>query len=552
MKSTLKVVLSAYFYVFTEASRCFFPRPWHGEYFHLGFNAPLRVVNNTISEKGSCIENFGSHFVMEDTEYGEKCWRCMTIYRKHQNVLSYKESYCETYFDTFESLCENIAGDSQMHTMFRRDSEPVKCPFKGPFTFSYSKGGSGLNTCSFPLSYLDSCTKNHKLQLNFQACIDVQGSESISEELQCIATWAEGSKKYLVAEMNREHVYSDESKYRCFVYEKSGKGDNKTVKMAQSLSASCDGLWSPTEGYRTFDMAKVSGPQSRCELPSWVTDHHSWASLDSSIQLHVNGGEKSFKLKNLQDVLHPEDSHVSCHDIVKQEKNIVKFVTYVKSGCDSGFVCSLFSREAQHVMKVQFGHKARIPSEACSDLYFSRSVIKSLLLVSKSTSEEPLSCPLSGRYQISPGSPGMPLISPMTECFSPSLHFVSGCGSSSLTVEQQCSSHNTTKTEYSCIAHWSSVSQNSVRRTHVILSSGHNSQLLCLSYTESHGFLSTHSCHPEFHHHPFNISQAGPCVQALSSVSHACNPSSSGGTFTLLLLSFLSVSLLSSPDVRSS
>ena len=164
--------------------------------------------------------------------------------------------YCETYFDTFESLCENIAGDSQMHTMFRRDSESVKCPFRGPFTFSYSKGGSGLNTCSFPQSYLDSCTNHHKLQLNFQACIDVQGSESVSEELQCIASWTEGSKKYLVAEMNREHVYSDESKYRCFVYEKTGKGDNKTVKMAQSLSASCQGLWSPTEGYRTFDMKK--------------------------------------------------------------------------------------------------------------------------------------------------------------------------------------------------------------------------------------------------------------------------------------------------------
>ena len=67
------------------------------------------------------------------------------------------------------------------------------------------------------------------LQLNFQACIDVAGSESATEELQCLATWSEGSKNYLVAEMNREHVYSDESKYRCFVYEKYGKGDNRTV-----------------------------------------------------------------------------------------------------------------------------------------------------------------------------------------------------------------------------------------------------------------------------------------------------------------------------------
>ena len=98
------------------------------------------------------------------------------------------------------------------------------------------------------------------LQLNFQACIDVAGSESATEELQCLATWSEGSKNYLEAEMNREHVYSDESKYRCFVYEKYGKGDNRTVQMAQSLTASCTGLWSPQEGYRTFDMEK--GEQS--------------------------------------------------------------------------------------------------------------------------------------------------------------------------------------------------------------------------------------------------------------------------------------------------
>ena len=73
-------------------SHCYFPKAWHGEYFHLGYNSPLVVIDSSISGKGRCVENFGSHFVMEDEEYGEKCWRCMTMYRKHQNVLSYKES----------------------------------------------------------------------------------------------------------------------------------------------------------------------------------------------------------------------------------------------------------------------------------------------------------------------------------------------------------------------------------------------------------------------------------------------------------------------------
>ena len=163
--------------------------------------------------------------------------------------------YCETYFETFASLCMGIAGDSPMYSMFRKEGKPVRCPFKGPFTFRYTKGGSG-SMCGYPLSYLDSCTDNTKLQVNFQACIDVQGSEASAEEFQCLATWKEGYKRYMVAEMNRDHVYSDESKYRCFVYEKHGKGDNQTVHMAQSVAATCNGLWSPTEGFRTFDMIK--------------------------------------------------------------------------------------------------------------------------------------------------------------------------------------------------------------------------------------------------------------------------------------------------------
>jgi len=501
-------------------SRCFFPVAWHGEYFHLGYNHPLEVVNSSISGKGRCVENFGSHFVMEDQEYGEKCWRCMTMYRKHQNVLSYKESYCETYFDTFESLCDNIAGDSPMHTMFRRDAQPVKCPFKGPFLFSYTKGGSGLNKCSYPQSYLDSCSDNHRLQLNFQACIDVQGSESATEELQCLATWSEGSKNYLVAEMNRDHVYSDESKYRCFVYEKSGKGDNKTVKMAQSLTATCNGLWSPMEGYRTFDMNKVDGPRTRCDLPHWMTGHHSWTSLDTSIQLHVNSGERSFKLRNLQDVLHPEDSHVTCHEIVKEEKNIAKVVTYVKSGCDSGFMCAVFMRETDNVIKVQFGHKARIPSEACSDLYFSSPVIKSLLLVSsKTTSSLQTPCPLSGRYTISTHQHST---IPWVSCPHPpsSLYLTSGCGSTAMTLEHQCrATENVTKIEYGCHASWVGPGR---RQTNVIISRNNRvNDYLCLSYTDSQGVLSSHDCHhhdiPQ--HSTFNISLSGPCVQALSAVS---------------------------------
>ena len=293
----------------------------------------------------------------------------------------------------------------------------------------------------------------------------------------------------------------------------------------------------------------VDGPRTRCELPAWVTAHHTWTSLDTNIKLHVNSGERSFKLRNLQDVLHPEDSHVTCHDIVRAEREAVKVVTYVKSGCDSGFMCSVFSREADNVIRVQFGQKARIPGEACTDLYFSRAVIRSLLLVSVSrAASSSVSCPLSGRYSISaqPQSLG-PL--PWAQCplsSSPaSLHLTSGCGSSAMTLEARCGgAENLTRTEYGCHAAWTGPH----RRTNVIIS--RNSRLgdfMCLSYTENTGVLSSEDCHPDTAQVPgsaFNLSLSGPCVQALSAVSGAgvkwpVMPASHLISLTVILMSSL-------------
>ncbi len=82
-----------------------------------------------------------------------------------------------------ESLCNTIAGDAPLYTMFRKGGDLVKCPFRGPFSFSYSKGGRG-QVCDYPLSYLDSCSDHKKMKLKYQACLDVGGSEVASECLK--------------------------------------------------------------------------------------------------------------------------------------------------------------------------------------------------------------------------------------------------------------------------------------------------------------------------------------------------------------------------------
>ena len=103
--------------------------------------------------------------------------------------------------------------------------------------------------------------------------------EVMEEEMSCLATWKEGNRKYLVAMMNHSHVYNDESRYRCFIYQKQrgNRGGQLTdgaevshksgsrnrsgntavkIKMAMSAQASCLGLWNVNEGYKTFELKK--------------------------------------------------------------------------------------------------------------------------------------------------------------------------------------------------------------------------------------------------------------------------------------------------------
>ena len=128
--------------------------------------------------------------------------------------------------------------------------------------------------------------------------------------------------------------------------------------------------------------------------------------MEGSVRLHLNSGERSLRLTNLLDSRHPEDSHVSCHKIEAANYNSVRLVTFVKSGCDSGFVCSEFVEEANGVLRVNLGQKSLLPSEACTQLYFSSSTVKSLLMVSRTSTTAP-GCPMSGHYLVSPPSPAL-------------------------------------------------------------------------------------------------------------------------------------------------
>nr|CAD7440896.1 unnamed protein product [Timema bartmani] len=158
----------------TRLDNCQLPADWSGLWFQNRVEN-LIVINTThIETKGECVQSDGSEkFIFEDKLEG--CYRCVVLHQKHHNVLQYKETDCNIASE-LDDLCDEIIGDAPLYSMFRVHGSPETCPFKSPpFTFSYNRGSG---ECKFPISTIDSCTDDSRLLFRYQACPDIQGTES--------------------------------------------------------------------------------------------------------------------------------------------------------------------------------------------------------------------------------------------------------------------------------------------------------------------------------------------------------------------------------------
>ena len=109
----------------------------------------------------------------------------------------------------------------------------------------------------FLVSYHSPCITNmvvRATQICFFLCI------FLDEILECVASWKEGSSRYLVGRTLTSSSQSGNaisgSRYQCFKYEKHYDDQKQAVvtKMAQSYSGACEGLWSAEEGDRTYTL----------------------------------------------------------------------------------------------------------------------------------------------------------------------------------------------------------------------------------------------------------------------------------------------------------
>ncbi|XP_021915227.1 uncharacterized protein LOC110827676 isoform X3 [Zootermopsis nevadensis] len=391
---------------------CRFPGKWEGSWFQSGVRQPIIIEQSRLSTKGRCIASEGDKFVVVDDRGG--CFRCVVIHEKHTNVLQYKETFCHAR-ESLQSLCSLITGDALLYSMFRVEATPVECPFKGPLSFTYNRGHV--------------------------------------EELQCLATWKEGSSRYLVGKIHHNHATSNEDRYRCFVYEKStlpgvsgtgelnGEGlyhplemrnDGVDYRVAQSGDATCNGLFSPMEGSRTMTLRKAASP-SKCKFPLWLTAFQHWHTLDyrrsysfhkhnTTLRItnttaqpganqHASSGGTVQGYHNSHGVVmslgltgdvssnhQHQEMRVVCTEVKHASHDIVHLVTHFTMGCQSGYVCMMFYRRDGHVIEVQTGSHTRRPEDACQSMHFDRNTLPFITLVT--SRPEPRQCPYLGKFSV--------------------------------------------------------------------------------------------------------------------------------------------------------
>lgn len=443
-------------------ANCTFPQRWEGSWFLSGYQQSIHIKGSQFSYRGKCTASEGNKYLIVD-ENG--CHRCLVIYEKHKNVLQFKESECEgdsmymdqsnpaampmrsvvqsdhrggahpnlnghsrlsssdqhimrsnddtnDYFckrrETLQNLCDQIPGDALLYSLFRENAEPVKCPLKGPFTFTYNRGHG---ECRSPVSNIESCTEESRLLLSFQACPDVQGTESTVEELTCLAAWKDGNSRYLIGLVSHHHAISNEERFRCFVYEKilppgaisSSSKIDAEYKLAQSGDATCNGLDSAEVGSRIMTLRKPP-PAERCDFPAWFKGPRHWHSLMGNFGYTFHQSDGSMHITRSTGNM---ETRALCEQINKQTPTEMMAVVHYTTGCQSGFMCMMFYRRDTQVAEIQMGSAASRLEDACAPDHFDINKLPFVTLLA--SGPELQICPLEGLYTLK-GAIGPPYI----------------------------------------------------------------------------------------------------------------------------------------------
>lgn len=108
-------------------------------------------------------------------------------------------------------------------------------------------------------------------------------------------------------------------------------------------------------------LTTVDNQHGRCRFPSWITDHHTWLSLDHRKTYKFSLRNATLRISTQPGTEEENDdknpsgeTRVVCHSILfAEQQKRVQIVAHVTAGCDSGYVCMVFHRRDSNVIEIQ-------------------------------------------------------------------------------------------------------------------------------------------------------------------------------------------------------
>lgn len=324
---------------------CNLPSAWLGSWFESGHSFPVEITSTTLAHKGECMQKgkVEGQIIFKDSIDGADCLRCLYIHQKHLNIIQYKESHCiARRVSPVTNICHFIEVDDPLKTLFRISAPPAPCPISGSYSFSYQLG-PGRN-CSSPLSSMVQCTDQNTFLMKYQACPDMKGSESLTEQVECIGQWKEGSIRYFAARVkssitNRPGEW--EAMLRCYVYRPQYNG----WLLAQSGEAKCN-LHKATEGYRT--MSLLTAEAEYCKFPAWLQPGKMFQNSLANISVTV-------RMADLVIVKEGVENIVECARIVEQTPDTILARVRILQGCNHLHQCVSVRMIEEEGMAVSMG-----------------------------------------------------------------------------------------------------------------------------------------------------------------------------------------------------
>ena len=348
----------------------------------------------------------------------EKCFQCLQIWERHENVLQFKLGECLKTGRNTKDKCK-IPDSAPVETLLKLTGPDVPCPFSGSFNFTYKKDGK---ECSRVNSEVVSCMSEATSLLKFEVCPDdvkqesgdtvfyntIIGLEGDSQEmLTCKATWESdlnSRETYMMGTLDYRYKRSNEERVRCFLVQETRRG----IQVAQSSDGTCyNNLQSSQSGHRTLRLSSSRGKETRqeetsCHFPRWARDMGPLLSFSFSSKYEFSADGTILSLGNYSTVSNRshEMSRTNCVKMIEEEEgHYVKMVTRVRAKCDQMFKCMRIFKRTENILELQEGSPTNYQAAACSPQNFDEKLMIYTTLFKENLQAQP--CPINGVHNVS-------------------------------------------------------------------------------------------------------------------------------------------------------